>query len=458
MKKLKILLIALIALIAMSSQSQTFYKRWTIGAGLYFADFVAPQLVFPDQFKNAYWNHNGIPVRISLGRYITDRLTVEANYAMVELDNPKLADNLFWQGNLGLQFKILKDSWFDPYFYGNGGIAFIDGNGSFTYNGGFGLNVWFKKTFGLYAQAGYGGIPAADKSTYKVTADGANINYKITDDINYSFGLRFNLGKPKDTDGDKVPDKIDKCPETPGVKALDGCPDSDGDGIPDKSDKCPDVAGTEEFAGCPDSDGDKVIDKNDLCPDVPGLSQFDGCPDNDGDGIPDKDDDCPDVAGLKKFVGCPDSDNDGIKDSEDDCPNVPGPVTNKGCPEPEKPPVVKKVKINAPDIIVYFDFNMWSIGQEDKKPLKEALETLEKNPALFVEIGGHTDDIGKEDLNMKLSEHRAEIVAKYLENNGISSKRISLKYYGESFPASTNNTPEGQALNRRAVIKFLQND
>lgn len=445
----------MLAILAFESQSQTFYKRWTIGAGMYFADFVAPQLNFPDQLENAYWNHKGIPVRVSLGRYIADRITVEANYAMVELDNPALADDLFWQANLGMQFKFLRDSWFDPYIFGNGGVAFLDGNGSFVYNGGLGLNLWFKKTLGAYAQAGYTGIPAADKSAYTVTFGGANVNYKITDAINYSFGLRFNLGKPKDTDGDNIPDKIDKCPDTPGIKSMDGCPDTDGDGITDKRDKCPDNAGPEELGGCPDTDGDDIIDKMDDCPDVAGLKEFNGCPDTDGDGIKDKDDECPDTPGLRKFVGCPDTDNDGIKDSEDDCPNQAGPITNKGCPVPEKP-VVKKEKVNIPEMKIYFAFNQWDLNQDAKKELRDILKVLKNDNKLKCEIGGYTDNIGKEDINLKLSEHRADIVEKYLLNNGIDQSRIKTKYYGEKNPASTNDTPEGQAMNRRAVVKFYK--
>ena len=71
-----------------------------------------------------------------------------------------------------------------------------------------------------------------------------------------------------------------------------------------------------------DSDGDDVIDKEDKCPDTFGLVEFNGCPDSDDDGIPDSDDDCPDKAGLEKFDGCPDTDGDGIADKDDACPAI----------------------------------------------------------------------------------------------------------------------------------------
>lgn len=139
--------------------------------------------------------------------------------------------------------------------------------------------------------------------------------------------------RPKDRDHDKVSNKKDKCPDTPGVWEFLGCPDKDGDHVQDKDDLCPDVPGLVQFHGCPDRDGDGIIDSQDACPDDPGLPEFNGCPDKDGDKIIDKEDDCPDVPGLAIFHGCPDTDNDGIMDKEDHCPTKPGPRSNDGCPE-----------------------------------------------------------------------------------------------------------------------------
>jgi hypothetical protein len=70
-----------------------------------------------------------------------------------------------------------------------------------------------------------------------------------------------------------------------------------------------------------DRDNDGVLDVNDKCPDVPGIAALNGCPDKDGDGIADSEDKCPDVAGLAKYGGCPipDTDKDGINDENDKC-------------------------------------------------------------------------------------------------------------------------------------------
>ncbi len=150
----------------------------------------------------------------------------------------------------------------------------------------------------------------------------------------FSAGMKIPIfyGQPHDRDNDQVSDKKDKCPDTPGLVELNGCPDADRDGITDEKDKCPDVAGLKEFDGCPDRDGDGIIDKDDLCPDVKGLPQFKGCPDSDGDSIIDQNDDCPFNAGPVNMNGCPDQDNDGIADKDDNCPTIAGTRENKGCP------------------------------------------------------------------------------------------------------------------------------
>lgn len=151
----------------------------------------------------------------------------------------------------------------------------------------------------------------------------------------FYLGLRVPVlyGKPKDRDNDKVSDKKDECPDSPGLWKFKGCPDTDGDGIQDSEDECPDVWGLAEFKGCPDTDGDGIPDKEDECPRDKGTREFNGCPDTDGDGIPDKDDECPREAGLAKFNGCPDTDGDGIPDKDDACPNAAGPEEYNGCPD-----------------------------------------------------------------------------------------------------------------------------
>ncbi len=154
-------------------------------------------------------------------------------------------------------------------------------------------------------------------------------------------------GCPIDSDHDGVPDGIDKCPNTPAGVHVDamGCPvDSDNDGVPDNLDRCPNTpAGVHVDAnGCPvDSDSDGVADYLDRCPNTPRGAPVDanGCPkDSDGDGVADYLDHCPNTPANARPVdanGCPvDSDHDGVADYLDKCPNTAAnvPVDANGCP------------------------------------------------------------------------------------------------------------------------------
>ena len=112
----------------------------------------------------------------------------------------------------------------------------------------------------------------------------------------HTAGLTYAISSGKDTDGDGVKDKLDKCPDTPqGVKVdATGCPlDRDGDTVADYLDKCPDEKGVVALEGCPDRDNDGIRDSEDECPDEAGKAEFKGCPDTDGDGIINKLDQCP---------------------------------------------------------------------------------------------------------------------------------------------------------------------
>ncbi len=160
----------------------------------------------------------------------------------------------------------------------------------------------------------------------------------------------------KDTDGDGILDKDDKCPKDPedkdGFEDDDGCPDPDNDqdGVLDAEDRCPVVAGPVENQGCPveaplDTDGDGITDDIDKCPQDPedkdSFEDADGCPDpdNDQDGLLDADDACPNEAGPVENKGCPvhDRDQDGITDDQDKCPDEPedkdGFEDTDGCPD-----------------------------------------------------------------------------------------------------------------------------
>ena len=283
-----------------------------------------------------------------------------------------------------------------------------------------------------------------------------------------------------DRDGDGVLDTEDKCPDTPGLKELQGCPDKDGDGIIDMEDDCPEQAGLAEFKGCPDRDADGVPDKDDKCPDVKGLKEFAGCPDRDGDGVQDSEDACPDLAGDKAHAGCPDTDGDGVYDNEDKCvtvkgpkenqgcpyadtdgdgvldkddacPKVKGPASNKGCPVLEEK--VKKVLMKARSL-------QFETGKAVIKPvsfpiLNEVAKILKEYDYYNVSIDGHTDNVGKEELNLKLSQGRAQAALDYLVKQGVDASRMTSQGFGLSKPIATNKTAAGRAQNRRVEFNLI---
>ena len=96
------------------------------------------------------------------------------------------------------------------------------------------------------------------------------------------------------------------------------------------------------------------------------------------------------------------------------------------------------------------------ILKESYTTLDKIVNVLQENPAITVEISGHTDSSGSLELNQRLSKNRAKAVADHLIQKGVSTSRISSKGYGPSMPIETNTTREGRAKNRRVEFKILE--
>jgi OOP family OmpA-OmpF porin len=174
--------------------------------------------------------------------------------------------------------------------------------------------------------------------------------------------------------------------------------------------------------------------------------------DGDGDGVEDAKDKCP---GTPKgapvdAVGCEfDSDGDGVVDSQDQCPGTPAGVKVDaiGCP-PEI--VLEKVFFKfdsaelTPDSVAVLDENI-ARGQAVR---------LLQNPAVRIEVAGHTDSVGNDAYNQALSERRANTVRDFLISRGVAADRLTAKGYGETEPMADNGTEEGRALNRRVGLRI----
>ena len=83
------------------------------------------------------------------------------------------------------------------------------------------------------------------------------------------------------------------------------------------------------------------------------------------------------------------------------------------------------------------------------------MRSLKAYPEVRVEVAGYTDDVGKEDYNLGLSQRRADSVKQYLVNAGISTDRVLARGYGESNPVASNSTASGRAENRRIEFHRL---
>jgi len=152
------------------------------------------------------------------------------------------------------------------------------------------------------------------------------------------------------------------------------------------------------------------------------------------------------VVEVVKTTGLEDSDGDGIVDSKDKCPGTPPHtrVDGDGCPLP------KVLQLKG----VTFEFNKSRLRPDSKTVLDNVVEIMKRYPDMQVELAGHTDNVGSDAYNQKLSEQRAEAVRQYLINAGIPSGNMTAVGYGEKEPIATNDTDEGRELNRRTELRI----
>jgi OOP family OmpA-OmpF porin len=451
MKHLSKLLVAAVLFMGLGTmQAQDSNNPWQVSFGVNAID------VYPtnqpglgkwfDEYFNAndHWNILPSISVVSVSRYVGDGFSVGVRGSLNQiskLGDTEVDDLSHYAIDGTIKYNLnefLKLGKFDPFIEVGGGYTWVDEIGAGTINGGLGFNYWFTENIGFTLQ-----------SSYKHAFEDYGVKH-----FQHLAGIAIKFGGT-DTDGDGIYDKDDACPEVAGLAAFNGCPDSDGDGIEDAKDDCPNEAGPAELNGCPDADGDGVADKDDACPAEAGLAALKGCPDADGDGVADKDDGCPNEAGPKENKGCPytDKDGDGVLDKDDDCPDVAGTVANKGCPEVTEE-VQKQLNEYAKTIL--FDTGKSSIKKESEEVLSDIIDILKEYPTAKFSIDGHTDSVGSEKLNQRLSDSRALEVKEYLVENGIDEFRLSSKGYGEDKPIASNRTKAGRAQNRRVEINLVK--
>src|SRR6266571_850579 len=235
--------------------------------------------------------------------------------------------------------------------------------------------------------------------------------------------------------------------------------DADQDGVADRKDACPGtpVGAVVDARGCPtDSDRDGVFDGLDACPNTVEHAEVDarGCPkDTDGDGVYDGIDKCPGtMTGARVDAqGCPtDADGDGVDDTKDKCPGTAAGtrVDAAGCPilftEAKTPVVLRGVT---------FETGRSALKPDSYTILDIVAASLAANPAIKIEIAGHTDNTGLSATNVRLSQARAQAVLTYLASKGVTLDRMVAKGYGATQPDAPNTTAAGRALNRRVELR-----
>jgi OOP family OmpA-OmpF porin len=378
-----------------------------------------------------------------LRRAITDHYSLGLNVGYgynYDKDSKSYRTNLIPM-DLNLIYTVAPEANATPYFSAGMGIVRWDSNHRPSgvrfekqrdpaFSVGAGLDVFLNEYMALDINGKFRYMLTDDKDMVGRAKDlGLNSNDKYL--WYFGVGLTWYPGKPKDTDGDGVPDRKDQCPDTPMGAIVDevGCPkDSDGDGVYDGLDRCPDTprGAIVDSRGCPkDSDGDGVYDGIDKCPDTPRGARVDE-------------------------NGCPkDSDGDGVYDGIDKCPDTPKgvEVDEMGCP---KIPDLSEVEN------ILFQFDKSDVIPTPNETLDMIVGILKPYPSAKVEIHGHTDSVGSEAYNMKLGMRRAEAVKKYLTDHGVNPDMLITKSMGETKPIATNDTKEGRQKNRRVEFKLVE--
>lgn len=160
----------------------------------------------------------------------------------------------------------------------------------------------------------------------------------------------------------------------------------------------------------------------------------------------------------------PDTDGDGVGDPLDQCPTTPAGVIvdEKGCPVPVCDKSAASLSLagcGVGDVLVLhgvnFEFDKARLTPDSKALLDGVGSELQKHAGITVELSGHTDSLGAELYNQRLSESRAAAVRDYLLGRGIDAARMTAVGYGESTPIDSNESEEGRERNRRVELKVL---
>jgi outer membrane protein OmpA-like peptidoglycan-associated protein len=103
-------------------------------------------------------------------------------------------------------------------------------------------------------------------------------------------------------------------------------------------------------------------------------------------------------------------------------------------------------------LLLFYETDKYDLQEESTAELERLLRFMKETPSAVVEITGHTDSVGNDAYNQKLSEHRAHSAVEYLTKRGIDTSRLRATGYGKTKPVATNETEQGRAENRRVEM------
>ncbi|GAB3506061.1 OmpA family protein [Emticicia fontis] len=115
-----------------------------------------------------------------------------------------------------------------------------------------------------------------------------------------------------------------------------------------------------------------------------------------------------------------------------------------------------EVGVELPLNNIFFEYAKATLRPDSYPELDRIVDTMKENPNLAIEIQGHTDNVGSNESNLKLSEDRAEAVRKYIVSKKIQAARVTSVGLGETKPIATNDTEEGRAQNRRVQLVIVR--
>lgn len=133
-------------------------------------------------------------------------------------------------------------------------------------------------------------------------------------------------------------------------------------------------------------------------------------------------------------------------------PPTPPPPPPPPTPIPPPPPSSKRIVLRG----VNFDFDKSDIRPDSRPVLDQAADVLRQSPNVHISVEGHTDSVGSEMYNEKLSVRRAEAVFRYLVNHGVAPERMEVAGYGQTRPVADNDTETGRAQNRRVELHVVK--